>query len=85
MGVPAWYFVLFVSMGGGFAGVDSASRSRSDAFFYPTKAACERVLGQIRANGSKGNPFHRLLLHKDYDGVHKHSWNKSCRRVPNRV
>lgn len=84
MGVPAWYFVLFVALGGGI-GDQVKTRSKSDAFFYSTKAACTRVLDQIKANRSEGNPFHRLLKHTDYEGVHRHSWNKSCRRIPSKV
>ncbi len=84
MAVPAWYFVLFVAIGGGI-GDSVKSRSKSDAFFYSTKSECTRVLGQIAANRSEGYPFHSMLKHEDFEGVHRHSWNKTCRRIPSKV
>ncbi len=84
MGMAVWYFTLFVTVGGGI-GDQVATRSKSDAIFFSDKAACNRVLDQIKATDSKGDPFHSLLPHRDYTGTHRHSWNRTCRLVPNRV
>lgn len=77
-GITVWYFTLFVAVLGGGDGI---VKSRSNAFFFSSKAECTRVLGQIKANRSKGDPFHSLLRHKDYTAGHSHSWNRGCSRV----